>query len=252
VITRATLSVVIPAFNESARIGRTLEELRAQLPRYPFDWDIRVVDDGSEDDTAAIVERAARADARIVLQREPHRGKGGAVRSGLIAARGDLRFLCDADLSMPVSEMSRFFDEVPAHCDIALGSREGAGARRVGEPLYRHVMGRAFNALVQTILLPGINDTQCGFKLFSARAVDAIIPSTTIDGWAFDLEILFLAQRMGFRVKEIPIEWHYGEHSRVSAVGDSWRMTRDLLKIRLNSTRGAYPSLSESPHRSGD
>ncbi len=235
----ASLSIVIPAFNESARIGRTLQELRTWLSASASveSWEIRVVDDGSADDTATIVEQAAREDARVVLQREPHRGKGGAVRAGLLAARGELRFLCDADLSMPVGELSRFLAVVPADCDIAIGSREGAGAVRVGEPVYRHVMGRAFNALVQTILLPGINDTQCGFKLLTAQAVDAIFPALTIDGWAFDLELMFIARQQGWRVREIPIEWHYRDRSQVSPLADSWRMTRDLFRIRLNGAR---------------
>jgi hypothetical protein len=177
-----------------------------------------------------------------VLQREPHRGKGGALRAGLLSARGDLRFMCDTDLSMPVSELRRFLDEVPAHCDIAIGTREGLGARRVGEPGYRHVMGRMFNALVRSAALADVSDTQCGFKMFTARAVEAIMPWTTIDGWAIDIEMLFLARRRGLRVKEIPIEWHYRDRSQVSPLRDSIRMSRDVLKIRLNALRGSYPN----------
>ena len=236
----AKLSIVIPAFNEARRIGLTLDELRAALPAISDAWEIRVVDDGSSDDTAARVEAVAGADARIVLQREPHRGKGAAVRAGLLAAGGDVRFMCDADLSMPVGELPRFLALVPSRCDIAVGSREGLGARRVGEPAHRHWMGRIFNNLVRMGTLDGISDTQCGFKLFSRAAVERIFPRTTIDGWAFDIEVLSIARRQGLRIVEVPIEWHYREHSRVSLVRDSFRMARDVFRVRANALKGRY------------
>lgn len=234
------LSVVIPAFNEGARIGQTLQELGEKLPGFAPDYEIRVVDDGSQDETALIVEGAAHHDSRVVLQREPHRGKGSAVRAGLLAASGDLRFMCDADLSMPIDEIARFLAIVPSECDIAIGSREGAGARRIGEPIHRHFLGRGFNRLVHTIVLPGISDTQCGFKLFTARAAAMVFPHVTIEGWAFDVEMLFIARHRGLRVKEVPIEWHYRSRSQVSAVRDSIHMFQDVLKIRINTMRGVY------------
>jgi glycosyltransferase involved in cell wall biosynthesis len=234
------ISIVIPAYNEARRIALTLDELRAVLPSMCASWEVRVVDDGSADDTAALVEAAARADERIVLQREPHRGKGAAVRAGLLAARGDRRFMCDADLSMPIGELPRFLSLVPAECDVAIGSREGLGARRVGEPIHRHWMGRLFNHLVRLGTLGGISDTQCGFKLFSRQAVERIFPRTTIDGWAFDIEVLSIARRQGLRIVEVPIEWHYREHSRVSLVRDSFRMARDVFRVRANALQGKY------------
>ena len=234
------LSIVIPAFNEARRIVLTLDELRAALPGFGQPWEIRVVDDGSTDGTAGLVAAAAMVDDRIVLQREPHRGKGAAIRAGLTAARGDLRFMCDADLSMPVAELPRFLALVPATCDIAIGSREGIGARRVGEPPYRHWMGRLFNGLVRLGTLGGISDTQCGFKMFSREAVERVFPRTTIDGWAFDIEVLSIARRQGLRIVEVPIEWHYREHSRVSLVRDSFRMARDVLRVRTNAMKGRY------------
>src|SRR5690606_32340086 len=148
-VTRASLSVVIPAFNEASRISGTLATLCNFLPSVVEDWELRVVDDGSGDDTAMVVADFARVHAAVVLQPEPHRGSGGAVRAGTLPARGGLRFLCDADLSMPPAELTRFLALAPDHADIVIGSREGAGARRVGEPGYRHRMGRIFNALVQ-------------------------------------------------------------------------------------------------------
>lgn len=234
------LSIVIPAMNEAERIGASLATLQTGLPASVGAWEIRVVDDGSTDETAKIVEQAAARDPRIVLQREPHRGKGGALRAGLIAARGARRFMCDADLSMPISELPRFLAAVPTECDVAIGSREGAGAKRVGEPGYRHAMGRVFNLLVRASGLSGIQDTQCGFKMFTSRAVETIVPRLTLDGWAIDIEMLVIATRHRLRVREIPIEWHYRERSRVSPVWDSLRMSRDALKIRLNALRGRY------------
>jgi len=238
----AHLSIVIPAFNEARRIGATIDELRDWLRTSQLEWELRVVDDGSEDETVSVVERAAGQDPRIVVQREPHRGKGGTVRAGLLAARGGLRFMCDADLSMPVHELSRFLELVPSQCDIALGSREGARATRVGEPAHRHLMGRAYNGLVRRLLLPGIHDSQCGFKLFSARAAEAIFAKSLIHGWAFDVEALYIARLQGWRVVEVPIEWHYQADSRVSVVRDPFRMVRDLWRIRANARQGLYDS----------
>jgi glycosyltransferase involved in cell wall biosynthesis len=229
----------------------TLRELRAGLEALVPSWEVRVVDDGSLDATASLVAREAEAEPRVVLQRAAHRGKGAAVRSGLLASRGELRFICDADLSMPVHEMTRFLGAVPAECDVAIGSREGAGAKRIGEPVHRHLMGRAFNGIVRAVLLPGVPDTQCGFKLFTARAVQSIFPATTLDGWAFDAEALYIARLQGWRVKTVPIEWHYRDHSRVSTFRDPWKMFADVCRVRLNALRGRYGKvgsrLAESP-----
>jgi len=234
------LSVIIPAFNEARRIEHTLAVVRAALPALVPTWEIRVVDDGSSDDTAARVERIAAVDVGVVLQREPHRGKGAAVRAGMLAAQGDLRFMCDADLSMPLSELPRFLAAVPERADIAIGSREGSGAARIDEPAYRHYMGRMFNRIVQAGALAGIEDSQCGFKMFSRQAAELVFPLVTIDGWAFDVEALTVARRHGLRILDMPVEWHYGELSRVSVVGDSLRMLRDVLRIRLRAAQGRY------------
>src|SRR5688572_20109798 len=153
-MTARALSVVVPAYNEARRIEQTVQALCRALPSMVDDWEVRVVDDGSTDDTAAKVARLTTRDARVILQREPHRGKGGTVRAGMLAARGDLCFMCDADLSMPPQELSRFVGLVPTHCDIAIASRELSGARRIGEPLHRHWLGRGFNAAVRVLALP--------------------------------------------------------------------------------------------------
>ena len=235
-----TLSIVVPAFNEEARLGATLADLEAFLRRQPWDWEVRVVDDGSADGTCAVAERAAAEEPRIVLQREPHRGKGGAVKAGLLTARAEYRFICDADLSMPVRELPRFMPPVRTDFDIAIGSREGHEARRIGEPVIRHLAGRVFNLSVQRLMVPGINDTQCGFKMFTAQAVEAIFPFVRVDGWAFDIEVLYLARVKGLRVVEVPIEWHYRRESRLSLLRDGAGMLRELLAIRARAGRGAY------------
>jgi len=234
------VSIVVPAFNEALRIGSTLDDLANFLDRQPWRWEVRVVDDGSADNTCQVVEDYRRRHDNIVLQREPHRGKGGAVKAGLLAATAGFRFICDADLSMPVTELPRFLPPVLQNFDVAIGSREGVGARRVGEPLIRHVAGRIFNYAVQRLTVPGINDTQCGFKMFTAAAVAAIFPRVTVDGWAFDIEVLSIARARGMRIVEVPIEWHYRRASQLNLVSDGASMFSELLRIRARARGGVY------------
>jgi dolichyl-phosphate beta-glucosyltransferase len=229
---RLSLSIVIPAFNEARRIAATLDQLTAFLSQQSWDWEIRVVDDGSTDQTVAIVEAASRSDPRIVLQRESHRGKGGAVKAGLLAARADYRFMCDADLSMPPAELPRFLPPAQREFDIAIASREGRGATRVGEPWRRHIVGRMFNLAIRWLVVPGIADTQCGFKMFTAASVQKVFPRVTLDGWAFDVEALRIALDNNLRIVEVPIEWHYRAESRLSIIRDGVRMLGDLFTIR--------------------
>lgn len=233
------LAIIIPAYNEAARIVATLEQLSVYLRTRPWSWEIVVVDDGSTDRTAEVVERFARTEPRVRVQREPHRGKGGAVRAGFLRSRAAYRFLCDADLSMPAHELERFMPPM-MQADVAIGTREGVGARRIGEPFYRHLAGRAFNTLVRALLVPGIRDTQCGFKMFTAAAADAIFPYVTVSGWAFDLEVLYIARLRGFEVREVPVEWHFKPDSRVRMLRDSVGMVAELLRIRARAARGAY------------
>ena len=235
--TEPYLSIVIPAYNEERRLPATLAQLADFLKTQPWTWEIRVVDDGSIDGTARVAEEAAHAVPNIVVQREPHRGKGGTVRAGLTAARGHYRFMCDADLSMPPHEIPRFLPPAQPSFDVAIGSREGAGARRVGEPVRRHFIGRIFNYTIRMLVARGISDTQCGFKMFTADSVKAIFPHATIDGWAFDVEVLCIARALGFKVVEVPIEWHHRNESQVSMMRDSWRMLRDVLKVRARIRR---------------
>ena len=197
-----------------------------------------MVDDGSSDGTVGVVQELAKDEPRLLVMPQAHRGKGGAVQAGMMASAAKYRFLADADFSMPVQEVERFLPPYLDGADVAIGTREGPGAVRVGEPTSRHLMGRVFNGLIQGLLLPGIADSQCGFKCFSARAADALFPRQTIDGFAFDVEILYLARREGFVLVEVPITWHYMEASKVSPLRDTGRMVREVLRIRAAHALG--------------
>ena len=203
-------------------------------------WEVVVVDDGSTDSTVQVVRDLAQSEARLRLIEEPHRGKGGAVRTGMLAATGEFRFLCDADFSMPPREIDRFLPPYIGPCDIAIATREGPGAVRVGAPSHRHLMGRVFNGLIQCRLLPGVEDSQCGFKCFSARAAEFLFSRQTIEGFAFDVEILFLAREQGMHLVEVPITWYYMDASSVRPVRDTWRMGRAAFDIRIGALLGRY------------
>lgn len=242
------LSVVVPAFNEEAAIGRCLEELRHHLGRLRVTWEIVVVDDGSRDRTAEIVTRHAADEPRIHLVVGPRQGKGGAIRRGVLAARGAWRFMADADLAMPLDNLDRFLDAVrgPAVPHIVIGSREAPGGARLDEHPLRFAIGRLFNGWVRLLVLPGVADTQCGFKLFSASAAEALFPRLTTDGFAFDVELLALARRAGYQVREVGIVWHGRHESRV-AVGRGAAAFGDVVRIAWNGWMGRYgPVVSQT------
>jgi dolichyl-phosphate beta-glucosyltransferase len=246
-------SVIIPAFNEEGTIARTLEQLASHLDGLALDWELIVVDDGSADQTAAIVEQAASANRRIRLVRGGRGGKGKAIQRGMLEARGAWRFMADADLAMPPDNLDRFLDVVtsPPAPHIVIGSREAAGSQRVGEHWLRHLIGRVFNAHVRIFALPGITDTQCGFKLFSAEAAETLFPRLTIPGFAFDVELLVLARRAGYEVREAGIIWHGRANSRV-AVPRGAAAFFDVLRIRWNALTGRYgPRTSRPPSPQG-
>ena len=234
------LSVVIPAYNEERRLPETLDTVRAYLAGKAYPWEIIVADDGSDDATAATVSRVGQTDERVKLLPLPHRGKGWAVKNGMLAARGEYRFLCDADLSMPIDLLDRLLPGNAPTSDIVIGSREAPGARRIGEPRRRWLMGRVFNAMTRVLAAPGIADTQCGFKVFRAAAAEKLFALQTLDGFAFDAEILFLARRRGFSVAEVGIDWHYRSESKVRPIRDGWRTLRDLVIIRYRWFSGLY------------
>ena len=234
------LSVVIPAYNEGGRIADTLGRAIDYLGTQGYTWDILVVDDGSTDDTAQVVGEISGSDSPIKLLSIAHGGKGWAVRHGMLQAKGEFRFLCDADLSMPIEQVKRFLPPAQEEFDIAIGSRELPGARRIGEPSRRHLMGRVFNRLVRLAVLPGISDTQCGFKCFRGSIVEGLFGSQKLSGFAFDVEVLYLARRQRLSIVEVPIDWHYRSLSRVRPFRDSLSMALDITKIRWNHLLGRY------------
>ena len=242
---RPLLSVVVPAYNEAARLPRTIERVERFLSGRPHE--IVVVDDGSTDGTVEVARDAARGPL-VVLRNDGNRGKGYAVRRGMLAARGPRRLMTDADLSTPIEELARLEPCLEAGHDVAIGSRALAGSRiEVRQPWYRENMGRLFNVCVRALAVPGVRDTQCGFKLFSARAAEAVFAATRLDGFSFDVEALFIARQLGYRIAEVPVVWRNDAATRVGLVG-GFRAFPDLLKIRLNDWRGYYaPGRADVP-----
>lgn len=231
------LSVVIPAYNEEGRIVDTLERTLEYLSSCKYLSEIVVVDDGSTDATAAAVRRVAASNPIVRLVSLDHQGKGWAVRHGMQAARGMYRLLCDADLSVPIDQVERVLPPRAPDLDIVIGSREAPGAVRHGEPIRRHLMGRIFNHLVHGFLVPGVKDTQCGFKCFKRGPATDLFGVQTTGGFAFDVEILYLARRCKLKMAEVGIDWHYRNRSKVRALRDSVSMTLDLLRIRWRHRR---------------
>jgi glycosyltransferase involved in cell wall biosynthesis len=239
-LTQPFLSIIIPAHNEARRLPPSLEKIDAFLDTQPFDAEVLVVENGSIDDTLGIAESYAEKMPRLRVLHEDLRGKGLAVRRGMLAASGEYRFLCDADLSMPIEQITRFLPPELDGFDIAIGSREVAGSVRYDEPWYRHQIGRVFNTMVRWVLLPGLQDTQCGFKCFRGDVAEKIFPLQILTGMSFDAEVLYIARKFGYTIREIPIDWYFDPDSRVRLVGDSMRMGIDLISIRLKAARGDY------------
>ncbi len=237
---RPFISLVVPAYNEQGRLPATLEKLREYLARQSFSYEVLVVDDGSLDGTADLVEKAAADFPGLRLLREPHRGKGHAVRQGMLAAEGRYVMFCDADFSMPVEEVPHFPEAMLGPQAIAIASREVKGARRIGEPKHRHLMGRVFNLIVRVLAVPGLQDTQCGFKCFSRDAAQRIFRMQVIDGFGFDVEVLYVARKLGLGITEVPISWYYSPSSRVDPIRDTLRMFNDVLQVRANDRHGLY------------
>ena len=244
---RPYLSIVIPAYNEARRLPQTLASIRAYLAAQSFAAEVLVVDDGSSDATATLAE--ACPDVRVL--RRDHRGKGFAIRAGALAAHGDYVLLCDADLAVPIEEWPKLAAPLCAGTSLVIGSREGAGATREGEPWYRHIMGRVFNSIIHLVALRGIEDTQCGFKAMPRHVAEDLFRRARIYGddapvvkgaavTAYDVELLFLARKFGYSIVEVPVLWHYGTETKVSPVRDSLRNLRDVLTVRLNDLLGRY------------
>ena len=246
-MTAPALSVVVPTLNEEDCIDEFLERVSRFLQSRASSWEIIVVDDGSDDATVARVEQRIAVDPRVRLVRQQHGGKGAAVRRGMLAAQGAWRLMADADLSVSPDDWSLLLDAAAERSPAAViaGSREAPGARRIGEPLTRHLIGRVFNSIVQFLVLPGIQDTQCGFKLISADAARTLFPHLTIEGFAFDVELLFLARRAGFRIREVGVVWVCRIDSRVR-LGRGAVAFADIVRIRLRHIGGRYRHLKRA------
>ncbi|MCG2784057.1 MAG: glycosyltransferase family 2 protein [Anaerolineae bacterium] len=233
------LSIIIPAHNEETRLPETLAQVVQFLETQPYSAEVVVVENASRDNTLKIARDFAARHPIIRSIHEDLPGKGRAVHTGMLAAGGEYRFFADADLSMPIAEVNRFLPpaiDVP----IAIASREAPGAIRYDEPAYRHITGRVFNGLIRMLVLPDLQDTQCGFKMFRAEVAQELFSKQTLMGWSFDVELLYIARLRKLPILEIPIPWYFNPESKVSVLCDSWRMFRDLLLIRRNGRLGKY------------
>ena len=237
-MTQPFLSIIIPAYNEAERLPSTLEKIDRFLGQQTYTAEVLVVENGSSDATLALAQSFQERMPYLWVLTEAQRGKGLAVRRHA-GSTGRIPLLCDADLSMPIDQVNRFYPR-PVRSGRAIGSREQPGSVRYGEPGYRHLIGRIFNAMVRGLVLPGIQDSQCGFKCFRGDVADAVFPLQTLVGMSFDAEVLFIARKMGYSVCEVAIDWYFDPDSRVRLVQDSLHMAFDLLKIRSNARQGLY------------
>lgn len=246
-MTTPWLSVVVPAFNEAERVEKTLDALVAYFRDYGRPFEILVVDDGSRDETATIVERR-KDDAVRVLRLHRNEGKGAAVRLGVAASLGERVLLSDADLAFPLSQFPRFSDRLDDGYDIACGSRELAGSEALTPlPFHRRRMGQTFNWFARLLGLTRSKDTQCGFKLFDGEAARDILRRCRVNRFAFDVELLLVAARLGYDVSEVPVAWRHVPESRVHLIIDAFRMFADLLRIRLAAWMGRCPRKPQGP-----
>ncbi len=247
-------SIVIPAYNESARIPATLASVVGCIRANQWPAEVIVVNDGSTDSTAQIVrDFALRAPEVRLIENPGNRGKGYSVRSGILQALGDIVMFTDSDLSAPIEEADRLFTAIAAGADIAIGSRWLETARQTHrQPLYRQIFGRCFNAVCRMVMQLPFADTQCGFKAFTRAAAQTVFQLQTIERWGFDPEILFIAIKRGFVIKEIPVSWAHDERSRMSYLKDGLQMLKELAIIRWNALTGHYNKRIEAALRTGE
>ena len=234
------LSIIIPAYNEEHRLPGSLDKITAFLATQPYGYEVVIVENGSADDTVGVARQYAERFPYIRFYQETARGKGLAVRRGMFEAQGRYRFICDADLSMPIEEIAKFLPPALDGYDVAIASREVPGAVRYDEPWYRHAIGRIFNLLIRLIAVRGFEDTQCGFKSFRDEIAEDLFSVQMLNGIGFDVELLFIAQKRGYKVVEVPIHWYYSAESRMRLVRDSLRAMAELFTIRRNWRRGVY------------
>ncbi|MFT7616251.1 MAG: dolichyl-phosphate beta-glucosyltransferase [Candidatus Woesearchaeota archaeon] len=235
------LSIVIPAYNEAKRIRRTLIQMLAFLNTHNITYEIIIVDDGSTDTTLQVV-RKFKGNIKIV-QNKTNLGKGFAVKTGIEHAKYDLILFSDADLATPIGEVLGMIKQIDKGHDVVIASRNlPESTIVVKQSLFRQILGKTFPLLVKLLLVPGITDTQCGFKLFTAKAAKRIVKLQTISRFSFDVELLFIARKLGFKVAEVPVTWTDQKGSTVNPLRDGLRMLVDLVKIRVNQIKGKYTS----------
>jgi glycosyltransferase involved in cell wall biosynthesis len=234
------LSIIIPAYNEETRLPSTLNEISSFLIKQTYTYELIIVDNNSTDKTVEIIQEFCKLNPSAQGLFEERQGKGAAVQKGMLHARGEFRFMADADLSMPICEVNKFIPPQLNNIDIAIASREAKGAVRYDEPLFRHLGGRMMNWLIQFQALPGLSDTQCGFKCFSAAIAEDLFQKQTLTGWAFDIELLYVARLRGYTIREIPIPWTFSEESKVNAFKDAIKILQDIRKIHSNQKQGMY------------
>jgi dolichyl-phosphate beta-glucosyltransferase len=231
---------VIPALNEESRLPPTLSKIDAFLQQQDYEAEVIVVDNGSNDRTTEVVEDFAKEHSYVRLIKLQERGKGRAVKAGMLDAKGEYRFICDADLSMPIEEVSKFLPPNFEGQDIIIGSREGEGAQRIGEPEYRHIMGRVFNFIVKMTAVNEFEDTQCGFKMFKREAAEDLFSVQQMNGIGFDVELIYVALKRGYKVSDVPITWYFDPDSRMRLVQDTLHVLVEIWEIRKNWREGRY------------
>lgn len=241
-------SIIIPAYNERLRIAEGLDKVLAYISERKLDAEVVVVNDGSKDETADIVRRYMAANPHVRLLENPaNRGKGYAVRHGMLEAHGEVRLLTDADLSAPIYESRKLFAAIEDGAEVAVGSRwQRPGMQTRRQPFYRQITGRIFNGMNRAFLGLRLKDTQCGFKAFTRAAALSIFRSAQVDRWGWDPEALFLANRLGFRVVEIPVEWAHDDRSKINPIVDGFSIVWDMLRVRWFHIRGHYAGLKRA------
>lgn len=244
------LSIVIPAYNELDNLNKgILDDADCYLKTKKYKWEVIIVDDGSTDGSAEKISFWIKSHPGWNLIKNPHQGKAASVKTGIIKSKGGYILFTDFDQATPLSEVEKLLPFIKKDYQITIGSREVKGSERLNEPWYRHLMGKAFNFAVQIIAIGGIHDTQCGFKLFTAQAAKDLFNSLVVYGngvekqaftGAFDVELLYIAQKRGYRIAEVPVSWKYVKTVRVNPIRDSIRMFLDVLRIRLTDLSGGY------------
>ncbi len=237
---RPYLSIIIPAYNEALRLPASLQKIDAFLQQQEYCAELIVVENGSSDNTVAVAQAFADEHPWARVIEAAMRGKGLAVKMGMQAARGEFRFICDADLSMQIEDITCFLPPHGDGNDVLLATREGRDARRIGEPYHRHLMGRVLNRIIQWTALPGMQDTQCGFKMFTRAAAEDLFSVQQMAGIGFDVELLYIARKRGYRIREIPITWYFDPDSRMRLFHDSLHILLEIQAVRRNWQRGVY------------